>query len=490
MKTKAAVLLMALLLVIGSVTYAAERYVWADQGGVAFFEENGKVGLQDAEGKVLCEAIFDDADYFDDNGQANVYIDGKIGRIDRTGTIVVSPFPCGILAPSGEGVLQYKLGDGYSKGGFIALDGREISGAVWDGTYGFQNGYAFVRRDGKWNRIDMQGNITSQEWWDDVVTRRSYTNCNVVQSANEKVYFDAEGNTFAYFKGDGEAYWLETVWINGKIIDSEGWTDVTIQQNGYYTYEKDGRWGVIDADGETVLAPQDGFVSNGKTPLGIWSIEKDRKYGWIDSEGKTILDMKYTGIDPVAENRWLLTGKDEEDSIIADETGGVIASFTSEDSSYSIKSGYINYHKNRTSEHFTWGYMDSNGVVLSEMNAREFWLAESGTFSEGYQVVRRFADERNGFVDVYGNAVFSDEWTAHGNFSHGLLCVVTDDTITFVNTKGEFVHETRWLNTYATDYFFTGGQWIARVGVRNPDGTVKYGYINDQGEPICMIKSN
>ena len=46
--------------------------VYAPQGDVAFFQENGKVGLQTTDGEVLHTADFDGAAYFDVTGQANV----------------------------------------------------------------------------------------------------------------------------------------------------------------------------------------------------------------------------------------------------------------------------------------------------------------------------------------------------------------------------------------------------------------------------------
>ena len=83
-----------LILTICDTALAEERQVYAAQGDVAFFKENGKIGLQATDGNVLHAAEFDGVGYFDATQQANIYVDDKVGRIDRSGKIIVKPFAC------------------------------------------------------------------------------------------------------------------------------------------------------------------------------------------------------------------------------------------------------------------------------------------------------------------------------------------------------------------------------------------------------------
>ncbi|MBR2923503.1 MAG: hypothetical protein IKC28_00610 [Clostridia bacterium] len=73
---------------------AEQRTVFAAQNNVAFYKENGKIGLQTIDGTILYAAEFDGVGYFDATEQANIYIGDKIGRIDRYGNVVVEPFLC------------------------------------------------------------------------------------------------------------------------------------------------------------------------------------------------------------------------------------------------------------------------------------------------------------------------------------------------------------------------------------------------------------
>ncbi len=495
MKTRIAMALCTMLLLIGMHAYAEERYVWAEQGGVAFFEENGKVGLQTTDGKILHEAKFFDGGYFDQSGQANIY-DGIniIGRIDKQGKIVIRPFHCThLFLDESQEVLVFSL---YGKTGFMTLDGRIITEAIWDFWSGFENGYAFVMKEGKWNRIDLEGNFTSEEWWDDVNTRTEKYFTTAI-SETEKRYFYRDGSPFAQFSSeDGETYHLDTVWINGEQVNCEGWSDVSILEDGFYSFKKDGHWSVIDAQTRIVLEPGYGYIQNDDTPDGlweVWSANKPWMCGWMDSAGNMVLEMQYASIDQLTEHRWLLEGRDGAESAIANETGQIIAILPGRDSLYHAANEYVEYHRGRGTKEFRWGFIDAEGNVLSEMDGNKFWLNGDTIFAEGFVIVKRYSDDREGFVDVYGNAVFSEKWTAKGDsqgakFSHGLLSVVANDKTGFVNIKGEFAHEPRWANATALDYSWTGEQWIAMVGVENAKGRIKYGYINDQGEPICMIK--
>lgn len=58
-------ILLLLTFVLSGSSLAEERQVYATQGDVAFFKENGKIGLQATDGTVLHAAEFDGAGYFD-----------------------------------------------------------------------------------------------------------------------------------------------------------------------------------------------------------------------------------------------------------------------------------------------------------------------------------------------------------------------------------------------------------------------------------------
>jgi hypothetical protein len=108
-------------------------------------------------------------------------------------------------------------------------------------------------------------------------------------------------------------------------------------------------------------------------------------------------------------------------------------------------------------------------------------------------------------MDVYGRMFTFSEWSVLGAYSHGYAFVSdpgewisgyspTDGEysihesgkVGIINEDGVFIQEPIWDTGF--EFFFTGEQWIARVGIINAQGSMEYGYVNDKGEPICGIK--
>ena len=69
----------------------AERTVYADQGGVAVFMEDGEVGLVDARGEIVLPAEYEWIEPFADRSVAIVHRKDKMGLVRRDGSTVI---PC------------------------------------------------------------------------------------------------------------------------------------------------------------------------------------------------------------------------------------------------------------------------------------------------------------------------------------------------------------------------------------------------------------
>ena len=84
----ACILVLTLLIPAGAW---AERQVYADQGGVCVFVEDGRAGLMDSDGNVLLEAAYDFIEPFGDSEWAVISRDGLKGVVRRDGEVVL---PC------------------------------------------------------------------------------------------------------------------------------------------------------------------------------------------------------------------------------------------------------------------------------------------------------------------------------------------------------------------------------------------------------------
>ena len=166
-----------LILTLCSAALAEERQVYAAQGDVAFFKENGKVGLQSTDGTVLHTAEFDGAGYFDATQQANIYIGEKIGRIDHSGKIIVEPFACDEIEAiptntTAEDVPPYVLlvswygTDDEKVMQLMNTAGKWLSDTKFNlMMYEFVNGKLFINAGEYYNQIDAFGQLTSDKWW-------------------------------------------------------------------------------------------------------------------------------------------------------------------------------------------------------------------------------------------------------------------------------------------------------------------------------------
>ncbi len=100
---------------------AAMLLFTAAQAQLEPYEENGKYGYKDAEGKVIVKAIYDDAFKFSE-GLAQVKLNEKYGLIDQNGK-EITPIKYDEISDFKDGRARVKLNEKY---GYIDKTGKEI----------------------------------------------------------------------------------------------------------------------------------------------------------------------------------------------------------------------------------------------------------------------------------------------------------------------------------------------------------------------------
>ena len=115
-------------------------------------------------------------------------------------------------------------------------------------------------------------------------------------------------------------------------------SDTTMEmEKNVLSYEKNGKFGLIDYSGKKITDAIYEEVSSLKNKPGCIQVKKDGLYGVLDSEGNTIIDIKYN-------------------SVKGDE-------YSSEKDGY-LKTGYIVSEKTKSG--IIYGYIDYNGKILIE----------------------------------------------------------------------------------------------------------------------------
>lgn len=235
-----------------------------------------KFGFLKADGEEITPYCYDMAYPFHD-GLACVQKDGKYGYINSAGETVI-PFVYDDAAPFSEGLAYFAKGEQY---GFMDESGEPVFVLDCDSVSSFREGLAYICVDGKYGYIDRRGNTVIEPVYEDAgyfadgcasvrkngeicvidrngievsrqeekaggVFSRKYESIpgeydSVKRYDDETVILEKEGTFFVYPKG---AYGFET----------DDYDDIC-KVGECYLVEQDGYKGIMNANGEAVVAP-------------------------------------------------------------------------------------------------------------------------------------------------------------------------------------------------------------------------------------------
>ena len=487
---------------------AENREVYASQGGAAFFRESGKIGLQAEDGTVLHPAEFDGAAYFDETQQASIYTEEGIGRIDRTGKVVIAPFPCDSIRaiptrsekagdPAYLLLVSWYTKDGQEMMRLMTVDGQWLGDVQFDLMMNdFTNGRMFIRLFDEYNQIDAQGNLTAEDWWLQL-TVNSLTGACALESTGDYLYFDTQGYPWARESQTAEGE-TQTLLLRGEHAAwvPESWTSVEWIGDGYTAYREDDLWGVAGPDDKTVLKPQSGtapWLINADEDIWAVTDAESGSWKWIHSDGTVVAEMNEgedlrlfarTAYSP--ENRYIVSSETSPVTRILDSTGKTVAEIDSscylvegEDPSLSL---YCRLDGNNEG---VWGFISRDGEILCEYpeSLREYSTDDTEPVNGWFRVTDENSG-KNGYVNTQGNKLLSDEWTEIRNFTgNGRARVKVGDFYGFIGTDGKYTTSPDW--EYALDYFQADGRWIAPVFRTSGNGTITWqGFIDENNQLI------
>jgi hypothetical protein len=149
-----------------------------------------------------------------------------------------------------------------------------------------------------------------------------------------------------------------------------------------FRFEKQGRSGFINAQGEIVITPRFdvGWFAEEDFVEGLSPARRGDLWGFIDTDGHWAVEPKFWSVQPFSEELAAVT----------------------------LRSG------------FSRAYIDKYGKILID------GLAEAGLFSEGLAAVRIRGNPRVGYIDRTGAVVIPHQFAKGGEFHSGLAAVVFD----------------------------------------------------------------
>jgi len=274
--------------------------------GLAAVKMDGKTGFVDSAGRIIIPLRFEDAGPFSEK-LAAVSLDGKIGYIDPAGILAIPP--------------RFNYGGVFSEGlAPVGIDARLRLGPR-DDERGGTGGFRFVRRYGYINR---DGEMAIQPQFRNA---RSFTEglARVTAQDNLTGYIDREGDPVipCEFEQAGPfCGGVARVYSDGRwrLIDREGEfvddpqsavagdlsgmllpvsaspTDPPATLSAYLTPR---RWGFQDLAGKVVIRPRFEKVRN--FTEGLAAVRFDGRFGYIDKTGEFVIPAHFDSAFPFRE---------------------------------------------------------------------------------------------------------------------------------------------------------------------------------------------
>ena len=190
--------------------------------------------------------------------------------------------------------------DGYArvnlnrKWNFINRNNKLLSDTWYDWVGHFYNGYAKVRLDCKYNFIDTNGKLISDTWFDwagrfsngyvKVKLGDKYNFINQNGKCVSDTWFDEIGyfcNGYAMVMSGDKYNFINQ---NGKCISDTWFDDIDFFYNGYAKVMLNGKWNFIDKNGK--LISDTWFNEVEYFYNGYARAKVRRKYYYIDTNGK------------------------------------------------------------------------------------------------------------------------------------------------------------------------------------------------------------
>lgn len=218
---------------------------------------------------LIIQAQHDSA--YNDANRLMVIVEGKIGYIDSTGKMAISPaFPLGSQFSQGAASVVH-ISNGAYRYAFINDNMDIIIPTMFDAAGDFTEGMARVQLRGKWGYINKKGN------W-------------VIEPAYNLCYEFNEGHAQAAQKNKWGIIDKKAKWVIAPLYQ-----DITKVNEGVFAaQEKMGSsWKFYNLKGELVL--KDSFDRAGSFSQGLAPVRNSEgKWGFINKKGQTIIPFQYS----------------------------------------------------------------------------------------------------------------------------------------------------------------------------------------------------
>jgi len=293
------------------------------------FYEDGRMGLEDADGNVILPPTFDEISFFTttrggDNHTPSIDVDSN-------------------FAPVRNG----------SSWGFIDRRGNIIVPLVYDRVDRFINGFAAVSRNNMWGFVDTAGRE---------IVAPTYSQVRFFTDGMAAV---RQGNYWGFIDTSGREIVPPT--FNDAGHFHEGHAAVGIREEGTWTT----LWGYINRTGTVVIPAEFSaarWFSGGLAAVAM-SVDGATRWGFIDLQGNTVIPPIYRNVEPFEDGFSVVRMPMADDSRfdkfgVINRSGHVVVPAIYTDVQIQDRGFVVAVGEDLWSWDFRWGVLDLQGNVV------------------------------------------------------------------------------------------------------------------------------
>ena len=317
------------------------------------------------------------------------------------------------------------------------------------------------------------------DWWDDLYIDR---NTVTLTTDSKKIRMNMNGTVFAKHSYKDNKWVLST--LSQQPLSSEIACEYVIKLSHGYYYQAGSKWGMMDENGSVICPLQWDQVTSTQDE-NYFLVKNHGKTGLLDQSGNLMIDSIYDNISYITADRWIVWK--ENFAAVMDNSGNIIKDLSSENYVvlYPVGNGYIQYETDSDQ----WGFMDSDGTVLSCVDGNKIQPDSFGQYSEGWIEIEMMETEEVGYMYIDGTILSSTEWGQTKPFSQGLAAVLLNSTgkWTHITQNGERAYDQEWDS--CGEFILGVDGPVARVIQKMDNQDRKFGYIDIHGNLLNGLSS-
>ena len=245
-------------------------------------------------------------------------------------------------------------------------------------------------------------------------------NVDVAQLRHARISNREGAVGYVFLDQNGKVHLATRYHVGGRF--SEGLAAVSTAVGQHSVLIRDG---FIDRKGQVVFDPK--FDEVRRFSEGLAWVRLRKKWGAVDKTGKVVIPMNYDqvldpgifrdGVAQVKQGPWIL---------LIDRTGSVLAKVETSYRWTRWSDGLYPVHHQESN----YEIVDSRGRTVFTINADSagFEIAEIRRFQNGFAPIRElsYGPEYYSLIDISGRVLFEPRFLECGQFSEGLIPVMTD----------------------------------------------------------------